>query len=95
MEVNPLAIPVNTFLERVEEIAREKPRYRKGGSGRDGTCDCIGLIIGALRRAGAACHRRHRRRSNAFGNFAYRGARPAGAQQQRSPRLAAPGDERG
>lgn len=53
MEVNPLAIPVNTFLERVEEIAREKPRYRKGGSGKDGTCDCIGLIIGALRRAGA------------------------------------------
>lgn len=53
MEVNPLAIPVNTFLERVEEIAREKPRYRKGGSGKDGTCDCIGLIIGALRRASA------------------------------------------
>jgi len=48
-----LAIPVSTFLERVEEIAREKPRYRKGGSGKDGTCDCIGLIIGALRRAGA------------------------------------------
>ena len=53
MEVNPLAIPVNTFLERVAEIAREKPRYRKGGSGKDGTCDCIGLIIGALRRTGA------------------------------------------
>ena len=53
MEVNPLAIPVSTFLERVEEIAREKPRYRKCGSGKDGTYDCIGLIIGALRRAGA------------------------------------------
>ena len=49
-----MAIPVSTFLERVEEIAREKPRYRKGGSGKDGTCDCIGLIIGALHRAGAA-----------------------------------------
>ena len=48
-----MAIPVSTFLERVEEIAREKPRYRKCGSGKDGTYDCIGLIIGALRRAGA------------------------------------------
>ncbi|MBQ9252074.1 MAG: hypothetical protein IJ188_05515, partial [Clostridia bacterium] len=28
------------------------PSYRTGGSGKDGTCDCIGLIIGALRRAG-------------------------------------------
>lgn len=41
-----------TFLEKVEEIYGEKPTYHKGTSGDDGFCDCIGLIIGALRRAG-------------------------------------------
>ena len=41
-----------TFLQKIAEIAKEKPSYRHGGSARDGTCDCIGLIIGALRRAG-------------------------------------------
>lgn len=45
-------ISTNTFLVKVEEIASEEPSYREGGSGADGTCDCIGLIIGAVRRAG-------------------------------------------
>lgn len=39
---------------RVAEIAAEEPSYRSGGSGKDGTCDCIGLIIGAIRRAGGS-----------------------------------------
>ena len=42
------------FLVRVAEIAAEEPSYRRGGSGKDGTCDCIGLIIGAIRRAGGS-----------------------------------------
>lgn len=42
------------FLAGVEEIAATRPRYRLGGSGTDGTCDCIGLVIGAIRRAGGA-----------------------------------------
>ena len=45
-------IKVNEFISAVEEIAAENPRYRKGGSGFDGSCDCIGLIIGALQRCG-------------------------------------------
>ena len=45
-------ISLNEFLAAVEEIAAENPRYRKGGSGFDGSCDCIGLIIGALQRCG-------------------------------------------
>ena len=45
-------IPVNDFLSVVEAIAKENPSYRKGGSGKDGTCDCMGLIIGALQRCG-------------------------------------------
>lgn len=36
------------FVERVRQIADSNPTYRTGGSGKDGTCDCIGLIIGAL-----------------------------------------------
>lgn len=43
---------VQDFLAKVEEIRREKPTYRLGGDGSDGTCDCIGLIIGAIRRSG-------------------------------------------
>ena len=41
-------------MVRVAEIAAEEPSYRYGGSGKDGTCDCIGLIIGAIRRAGGS-----------------------------------------
>ena len=37
-----------TFVDRVRQIADSNPTYRTGGSGKDGTCDCIGLIVGAL-----------------------------------------------
>jgi hypothetical protein len=47
-------ISVKEFLRRVEEIATEAPSYREGGTGTDGTCDCIGLIVGAIRRAGGS-----------------------------------------
>ena len=40
------------FLEAVKNIYNSKPKYRETGDGSDGTCDCIGLIIGALRRIG-------------------------------------------
>lgn len=39
-----------SFVKRVQEIAAEEPSYRIGGSGKDGTCDCIGLIMGAMQR---------------------------------------------
>lgn len=42
------------FLEKVEEIAQSNPAYKEGHDGSDGTCDCIGLIIGAIRRAGGS-----------------------------------------
>ena len=38
------------FVERVKAIAATNPTYRTGGDGSDGTCDCIGLIMGALGR---------------------------------------------
>lgn len=50
---------LNDFLRKVEEIRKEQPRYRLGGSGQDGTCDCIGLIIGAIRRGGGVWNGTH------------------------------------
>lgn len=38
------------FVDRVKTIAATNPTYRTGGDGSDGTCDCIGLIMGALDR---------------------------------------------
>ena len=41
-------IGVSAFIEKVREIAARDPKYRTGGAGKDGTCDCIGLIMGAM-----------------------------------------------
>ena len=43
---------IKDFLVRVDQIANEQPSYENGHDGSDGKCDCIGLIKGALRRAG-------------------------------------------
>ncbi len=48
----PLTVNRTRFLMKAEEIAAGNPSYRVGGTGKDGTCDCIGLVIGAIRRAG-------------------------------------------
>lgn len=40
------------FLNKIAVIKALKPSYKTGGDGSRGTCDCIGLIIGAFRRAG-------------------------------------------
>lgn len=40
------------FLEQIRILKSKNLTYRQPGDGSDGTCDCIGLIIGALRRIG-------------------------------------------
>ena len=40
------------FHAMVEKIRSLNPAYKQPGDGSDGTCDCIGLIIGAIRRMG-------------------------------------------
>ena len=40
------------FLQMVETIRKMNPAYKQPGDGSDGTCDCIGLEIGPLRRMG-------------------------------------------
>ena len=42
------------FLEKAEEIAATDLVYQEGKDGSNGACDCIGLIIGAIRRAGGS-----------------------------------------
>ena len=49
-----MGITRERFLEKVEEIAQSNHYYKEGRDGSDGACDCIGLIIGAIRRAGGA-----------------------------------------
>lgn len=49
-----MGITRERFLEKVKEIAAASPAYRLGGDGSDGSCDCIGLVIGAIRRAGGS-----------------------------------------
>lgn len=46
-------ISTTVFLEKIRQIQSEAPQYKRGGFGLRGVCDCIGLIIGALRRANA------------------------------------------
>lgn len=43
---------VKRFLSKVLEIFNSNPKRREPGDGSDGYCDCIGLIIGAIRRLG-------------------------------------------
>lgn len=43
---------VMRFLELVLENVLRVKRYKNGGDGTNGDCDCIGLIIGALRMGG-------------------------------------------
>lgn len=40
------------FIDRVLEIYSEQPEYKLGHDGSDGYCDCIGMVKGAIRRAG-------------------------------------------
>lgn len=40
------------FIAKVMEIYNSNPKRREPGDGSDGTCDCIGLVIGAVRRMG-------------------------------------------
>lgn len=49
-----MGITRDKFLAALEEVADPSPVYQLGGDGSDGTCDCIGLIIGAIRRAGGS-----------------------------------------
>lgn len=43
---------ITKFMAKIDQIFRSNPKRREPGDGSDGYCDCIGLIIGAIRRLG-------------------------------------------
>ena len=47
-------VPLQTFLNNVNSIYKEQPTYQTGCNGSNGKCDCIGLVKGALERAGGS-----------------------------------------
>ena len=46
-------VSVKKFVDGVNSIYAEKPKYVEGGDGSGGECDCIGMVRGGLKRAGA------------------------------------------
>lgn len=52
-------IGVSGFAKRIETIAARNLTYRTGGMGKDGTCDCIGLIMGAMYELGHKAYDMH------------------------------------
>lgn len=46
-------VTIDAYVEQVNAIYAEKPKYETGHDGSDGLCDCIGMCRGALKRAGA------------------------------------------
>lgn len=47
-------VDLQEFLFAADAIAAKRPDYQLGHDGSDGKCDCIGLIIGSIRRAGGS-----------------------------------------
>ena len=52
-------ITTTDFLREVKRIAQSNSTYRTGGRGVDGTCDCVGLIMGAMYRLGTSKYPMH------------------------------------
>ncbi len=52
-------ISTDAFLTACKAIQESRPAYKLGRDGSDGYCDCIGLIIGAIRRAGGTWANTH------------------------------------
>lgn len=62
-----MAYDVQALVFHVLQIAEQRPTYREGGTGKDGTCDCIGLIIGAMYAMGRKKYPMHS--TNYFARF--------------------------
>ncbi len=60
-------ISLQAFLNGVKQNAHRVTEYHLGGDGSKGTCDCVGLIIGALRLCGVKYNSTHG--SNYFARY--------------------------
>lgn len=73
-----MAYSVQKFVAAVLSIAAKQPTYRTGGTGRDGTCDCVGLIMGALYALGRRKYELHS--SNYFARKQMQSIRPVASE---------------
>lgn len=60
-------ITVEELIRQVLSIESEAPVYRTGGTGKDGICDCIGAVMGAMYRLGRLAYPLHS--SNYFARY--------------------------
>lgn len=72
-------IGVSAFVRRVERIAARDLTYRTGGVGKDGTCDCIGLVMGAMYELGHEKYDLHS--TNYFARYQTLEMKNAGAKE--------------
>ena len=70
------------FINHVNRIAQSNPTYREGGDGSDGTCDCIGLVMGAMYAGGQQAYDMHS--SNYFARFQTDDLQTLGSEDQLS-----------
>lgn len=75
-------VSLMAFMNGIQAIIAESPHYQLGHDGRDGLCDCVGLLIGGIRRAGGAWKGVHG--SNYAARNAMRELRPITAPGQLS-----------
>lgn len=52
-------ITAEQLIRQVLAIEAEHPVYRTGGTGKDGTCDCIGAVMGAMYQLGRGAYPLH------------------------------------
>lgn len=88
-------ISLDLFLKNIDVIAASQPTYQAGGDGTGGVCDCIGLIIGAIRRSGGSWSGTHG--SNYAARYATENLAPLASAAQLTPgclvyKTAVPGD---
>lgn len=66
-----MGILLSEFLAGIQAIRDTRPAYKLGHDGSDGQCDCIGLIIGGVRRAGGEWRGTHGSNYAARNEMAY------------------------
>lgn len=76
-------ITARELMAQVLAIEAEAPVYRTGGTGDNGTCDCIGAVMGGMYRLGRAPYPLHS--SNYFARYQTDGLRAVGAEAELTP----------
>lgn len=76
-------ITAKEMIHQVLAIESEAPVYRTGGTGADGTCDCIGVVMGAMYRLGRSTYPLHS--SNYFARYQTENLREITCKEELTP----------